>query len=162
MAIYMKLDGAEGGVTTEGYEKWIELESLQFGVGRAISMEPGHVSDREASRPSISEVNIVKRMDNSTSAIFKESVSGAAGKNVEIHFMQTGDNSSLKKYMEYKLENVMVSSYGIGAEKDGGKASENISLSFTKIEMNYTGHDNTNSAQSPMRVGYDLKAAKPL
>ena len=76
MSIYLKFDGANGGVTAEGYEGWIELESLTFGVGRAISMEPGHVSDREASRPSISEVNVVKAMDNATSTLFQESVSG--------------------------------------------------------------------------------------
>ena len=36
MAIYMKWDGIDGAVTTQGFEKWIELSSFQWGVGRAI------------------------------------------------------------------------------------------------------------------------------
>ena len=33
-AIYMKWDGIGGQVTTQGFDKWIELNSFQFGIGR--------------------------------------------------------------------------------------------------------------------------------
>ena len=36
MAIYMSWDGIDGAVSTKGFEKWIELNSFQWGVGRAI------------------------------------------------------------------------------------------------------------------------------
>ncbi len=34
MPIYLKYDGIDGDVTAEGHEKWIELNSFQWGVGR--------------------------------------------------------------------------------------------------------------------------------
>jgi hypothetical protein len=31
-AIYMRWDGIDGQVTTQGFDRWIELTSFQFGV----------------------------------------------------------------------------------------------------------------------------------
>ena len=38
MAIYMKFGSIDGAVTTKGFEKWIELNSFQWGVGRACRL----------------------------------------------------------------------------------------------------------------------------
>ena len=63
MSVYMKIDGINGKVTAKGHEQWIDCSSLQWGVGRAISSAVGTSADREASKPSISEVSITKMMD---------------------------------------------------------------------------------------------------
>ena len=31
MPIFMKFEGVDGNVTAKGYEKWIEVQSMQFG-----------------------------------------------------------------------------------------------------------------------------------
>jgi len=36
MALYMKYGDIKGAVTTDGFKDWIELNSFQWGVGRAI------------------------------------------------------------------------------------------------------------------------------
>ena len=61
MAIYMKWDGIDGAVTTQGFEKWIELNSFQWGVGRAIGTAARGAATREASEPNVSEIVITKR-----------------------------------------------------------------------------------------------------
>jgi len=72
MAIYMNYNGKKikGNVTATGYEDWIELDSIQFGVGRGISMEVGNMANREATRPSLSEVVVTKMMDNASGGLF--------------------------------------------------------------------------------------------
>jgi hypothetical protein len=40
MPIFMHFEGIEGNVTAKGYEKWIEVNSFQFGSGRGISTRP--------------------------------------------------------------------------------------------------------------------------
>ena len=70
MPIYMKIDGINGEVTAAGYEKWIDVGSLQFGVGRAISTPVGGGSKREAGHPSISEITLSKTFDNSSIELF--------------------------------------------------------------------------------------------
>ena len=72
MPIYMKYDGIDGDVTAEGHEKWIELNSFQWGVGRGISSPTGASADRESSAPSISEITVSKMQDAATTKLLEE------------------------------------------------------------------------------------------
>ena len=160
MAIYLEYEGIKGNVTADGYKDHIAVDSVQFGVGRGISMEPGNLSNREATRPSVSEVTLSKKADNSVTAIFKEAVTGSNGKKVVIKFVRTGADK-VQQFMDYTLENCLVSGYSMSATSEG-EPMESISLSFSKIMINYNDHDATNKSASPQRVGYDLQTAKPL
>lgn len=160
MAIYIEYEGIKGNVTADGYKDHISVDSFQFGVGRGISMEPGNLSNREATRPSISEVTVTKAADTSATALFKEAVTGSAGKKVTIKFVQTGSDK-LIEFMTYTLEDCLVSGYSVSAGSEGDPI-ESISLSFSKLMVNYNDFDKTNKSASPQRVGYDLTTAKPL
>ncbi|OZG70975.1 hemolysin-coregulated protein [Hahella sp. CCB-MM4] len=162
MAIYMNYNGlkVKGNVTAEGYKDWIRLDSFQFGVGRHITMEAGHMSNREATRPSISEVAVSKLMDTASSGLFKESLTGDAGVKVQIDVVRTAADK-IEKYVSYELEDVMISSYSVSAGADSAP-SEAISLSFAKVVMAYTAADRANKGATPERVGYDLEAGKKL
>ena len=160
MAIYLEYEGIKGNVTADGYKDHIAVESVQFGVGRGISMEAGNLSNRESTRPSLSEISLTKAADNSVTAIFKEAVTGSAGKKVVIKFVRTGADK-VQEYMDYTLENCLVSSYSMSASAEG-EPMESISLSYSKIMINYSDFDKTNKSGNPQRVGYDLESAKPM
>ena len=160
MAIYVEYEGIKGNVTADGYKDHISVQSLQFGVGRGISMEPGNLSNREATRPTISEVTMTKPADTSATALFKEAVTGSSGKKVTIKFVQSGADKVVE-FMTYTLEDVLVSGYSVSADGESDPM-ESISLSFSKIMVNYNDYDKTNKSANPQRVGYDLTTAKPL
>lgn len=159
MPIYMQIDGINGNVTTAGHEKWIQLESMQFGVGRGItSAGIGQETNREASTVSISEIQITKIMDETSPSLFIEACIGK-GKTVKIHFMRTGDQ--VQSFMEYTLNKVLISSYSMETSGEG-HPNESLSLNFDKIEMKYTPYDDQNQPKSPVPAGYDLVAAKKV
>lgn len=160
MAIYIQYEGIKGNTTADGYKDHLTVSSMQFGVGRGISMEPGNLSNREATRPTISEITVTKVADTSSTALFKEAVTGSAGKKVVIKFVQTGTDK-LVEYMTYTLEDCLVSGYSISADSEGDPM-ESISLSFAKVMVNYNDFDKSNKSANPQRVGYDLTTAKPL
>ena len=135
MAIYMKYDGIKGNVTADGYADHIAVNTVNVGVGRGITMESGNMSNREATRPSISEVTLTKFADTSVTSLFKESVTGSAGKTVVIKFVRTGADK-VQEFMDYTLENCMVSGYSISADAEG-EPVENITLSFSKIMIKF-------------------------
>ncbi len=160
MAIYIEYDGIQGNVTAEGFADHLKVSSIHMGVGRGISMEPGNMANREATKPSLSEITFTKLADNSSTSLFKESVTGSAGKLVKIKFVQTGADA-VTPFMDYELEDCMVSSYSISADGESDPV-ETISLSYSKIMVNYHDFDKANAGKSPQRVGYDLTTAKPL
>ncbi len=158
MAIYLKFGNVKGNVTASGYEDQISVMSVHFGVSRSVSMEAGNLSNREASKPSLSEISITKVADNSVAAIFKEALTGSAGQDALLTFVRTGTDK-VQEFMTYKLTNCIVSSYSISAQGDE-EPVENISLSYSAIEVSYKDHDASNKSGNPQRVSYDVKAAK--
>ena len=90
MAIYLQYDGIKGNVTADGYKDHIAILFAKFDINRSIAMVPGNMTNRESTRPKLSAVTLTKVADNSVTGLFKESVSGSAGKKAEIKFVQTG------------------------------------------------------------------------
>ncbi len=157
MAIYMQFAGIDGSVTAKGFEKQIELSSLQFGVGRAISMDSGNAANRSHGRPSLSEITVTKQMENSSFGLLKEALSGNAGKKVKISVVEVNADQ-LKEYVVYELEEVLISGYSVSTA--GDIPSESISLSYAKITASFTAADKGNKMAGQLRVGYDLATAK--
>lgn len=156
MAIYLKIDGIKGNVEAAGHENWIDCSSMQWGVGRGISASVGTAKDREASQPSISEVVVTKLMDQASPYLFTEACVGKS-KKAEIHLVKT-DAGKLESYMEYTLENVLISGYSVSS--GGDRPTESISLSFTKVEMKYIPWKKDHTKDSPIPAGYDMASGK--
>ncbi len=156
MAIYVKYDGIDGEATHEKHKKWIQVESLQWGTGRAIMTNTGQATGREASEPSISEVTFSKILDGSSPYLFTEATTGAKGKKVQIHMVSTGDPGDL--YLTYELTNCLVSGYSTSS--GGDRPTESVSVNFTKLEMKYTPFDADHTAGTPIPVSYDMMTTK--
>jgi type VI secretion system secreted protein Hcp len=157
MAIYLSLGKIQGNVTASGYEKQINILSAHFAVSRNISMEVGNTANRESAKPQLSEIALTKKADNSVAALFLEALKGSAGQEATLTFVRTGDK--LQDYMSYKLFDVLVSSYSISAAGDE-EPIENITLSYSRIEVAYKDHDASNKSGNPQRVSYNLKEGK--
>ena len=160
MAIYIEYEGIKGNVTAAGYKNHIAVSSLVFGVLRGISMEPGNMSNREATCPSLSQITLKKTVDSSTVSFFKESVAGSVGKKVTIKFVHTGFDS-LIEFMSYTLDDCLVRGYSVKIN-DQEESQEILSLSFSKILLSHIDRDSANKSSAPVRVGYDLATAKSV
>jgi len=156
MPIYMNIDGIPGDVTAAGHEKWIEVNSFQWGTGRAISSPVGGSADREASAPSVSEIVVTKASDNASTKLLAEALWGE-GKLVKIDFCKT-DKDKFEVYYNYELENTLISGYSLSS--GGDRPTESISLNFTKVTFNATPTGAKHDTGSPDRVMYDLALGK--
>lgn len=156
MGLYLKYDGIDGEATEQNHKKWIDISSLQWGVGRAISTSSGSAANREASEPSVSEVTITKTLDAASPKLFVESATGAAGKTVKIDVTTTGSGGLV--YCTYTLTNALVSAYSVST--GGDRPMESVSISFTKLEFKFTPYDDKNKAGTPVTVSYDIATTK--
>ncbi len=152
MAIYMKWDGIDGAVTTSGFEKWIELNSFQLGVGRAIGTAARGAATREASEPNISEIVISKRLDKASTKLMMDAVAGDLSATVKFKFTTT-TKDKVDTYLAYELTNCGLSGYS--KSSSGDAPTESMTLNFTKIMCTYTERD-PKIGGSPDTVGYDL------
>jgi type VI secretion system secreted protein Hcp len=160
MAAYLKYDAIKKGESLakghEGDKGWIEIGSIQFGVGRGISTPVGSSSKREASEPTVSELMLSKLLDGTSPLFFQEALTGAACK-AQIDLVETSANQ-LETYLEITLTNAMISGYSVSS--GGSRPSENITLNFTKIEYKYTPYSDDHKPKASVSSTYDLTSAE--
>ena len=156
MPIYVQYGKITGDVTAAGHEKWIEVNSFQWGVGRGISSPTGGSANRESSAPSVSEIVVTKPTDSSTSKLLDESLQGE-GEDVTIDFVKT-DKGKLEVYMSYTLNDTLIS--GFSMSSGGDKPQESVSFNFAKIALKTIEMDVKGAAGTPATVTYDVGQAK--
>jgi type VI secretion system secreted protein Hcp len=157
MAIFIKYGALNGEATAVGYEKWMEVNSLQWGVGRGISAGVGGGSKREATAPSVSEIVVTKTMDAISPLMLKEAIGGDA-KEVKIDLTQTDASGKHIAYQKFILHNTLVSGYSLSS--GGDRPSESLSLNFTKVDSEYLKVDDKFKSTTTGHVIYDISAAK--
>lgn len=158
MATYLQLPDIKGNVKSKSHEYWIEIITLSFSINRHISTLPGQVYDREMSQPTLSELKLIKHIDNSSVLLFQNACSAKSISTATIDLCQT--NQSSNAYAQIKLSNIIITSYQLEADSNKFKRPlEHISINFDEIQYRYTPYDLDNQAQSPLTTGYDLKNA---
>ena len=153
MAIFLKYGDVKGETTQTTHKEWIEVSSLQFGVGRGISSGVGGGSKREASAPSVSEVTMTKTFDIASPLLLKEAV---GGKSVlaKIEITQTDNSGKHVSFQKYMLYEALISGYSVTS--GGDRPSESLSLNFTKFDSEYLSIDSKFAATTTGHVIYDI------
>jgi type VI secretion system secreted protein Hcp len=153
----MKYGALKGEVSQETHKEWIEINSLQWGVGRGIGSGVGGGSLRESSAPSVSEITVTKVMDIASPLLLKESLGGKAVE-VKIEITQTDDSGKHVSFQKYVLTNTLISGYSISS--GGDRPSESLSLNFTKFDSEYMNIDDQFASKTTGHVVYDIALAK--
>lgn len=155
MSIFVNYEGIKGESSDSGHKNWMDVEAVNWGVGRQITSSTSTQGDRESSNAVISDLQITRFMDSSTPKLFIESCCGT-GKDVVIHLTKTGKGSGTDVYMEYTLKNALISNYSVSASaQDTNRPMENITISFVDVEVKYTPYDEDGNAEGAIAVGFD-------
>jgi type VI secretion system secreted protein Hcp len=150
MGLYMQYPGLTGDATESGFQNWITLTSVHFGTSRNVAASVGSTKSREASTPTISDITVTKALDAASAGLFRASVSLGQGQTVQIAFTKTGGET----YLQYTLNEVIISGYQIGTT--GDRPVETVNISCAQFQMTVTTTDSSNKPVAPMTTGYDL------
>lgn len=160
MTIVVQYEGVPGETKIQGFEKYIEVQSFQFGLGRHISAARG-TSTREGGEVSISEITCVKATDGTTVKLFEEACTGKLNKKVDIKFLRTGSGAP-QEFLSFELNGTGIS--GLSFSASGGSDSrpiESLSFNFDKISIKYNPIGDDFSG-SPSSWGWDLATSAKL
>ena len=153
-SIFAKIGDTVGGVTHKGFEGWTKLVTLEGGVRRNVSMETGKLSNREYTRPVIEPFSVTQYSDQSTPQLVAAMLRGKTLK-VTIVMLSTGGRERLR----YELTNASLSGLALSGHDDGTYTTA-FMLSFSRLELVHIPYDASGKAGSPLRVAYDVGAAK--
>ncbi len=154
MAIYLKMDGIKGSVTTKEFQDQIEIESFRWGADVTVSSAPG--GDRTASSASVSVISLTKKADKASEGLFKQLLMGESIAKSTITFTAQSQGLTFA-YSTIELSDVILSSFH--QSSSGDYPAESVVLNFAKFVYSFTGRDNKQSG-SAMRFTYDVTGNK--
>lgn len=150
MPILMEYKGIPGESKIKGFEKYIELTSFEFGLGRRITS--GVNSVREGSVVNMSEIVVKKSTDGTTLKLFEQACFGKLNNDVKISFVRTGSGDP-QEFLGVYLKATGVSGLSFKAAGGSGvdsRPGETVHMNFGEIEVKYNpiGDDLTGSPAS--------------
>ena len=149
---FLLLDGITGESTDKTHKDWIEISSFSFGVSHPTTIGSGA---RGTGKASFSDLSITKTVDKSSPALFFDAASGKHIKDGLLDVVKVSGGSEMS-LLQYKLTDVMISSYSIGGSSGGELPQESLSLNFTKIEFKEFPQNPTGSPGIPITVEWNL------
>ena len=134
-AIYVKIPGIPGDVTTKGYEGYFEADSFSFGVEREMkeSGEKGGTADINIGVGELQECTISKSLDMTSANLAQFAINGNSPGTAEIEFVEVAGNGEASTYLKYKLDRVFVKSWSTSGDADD-RPTEEVVFIFTGLE----------------------------
>lgn len=154
-AIYVKIPGLQGDVTTKGYEGYFTADSFSFGVEREMkeSGEKGGTEDINIGVGELQECTITKSIDNVSAGLAQFAINGNSLGTAEIEFVEVGeDDGKATTYLKYKLDRAFVKSWSTSGEADD-RPTEEVAFYYNDITIIREREDKEPSSGKPTEFG---------
>ncbi|MEN3332487.1 MAG: type secretion system secreted protein Hcp [Blastocatellia bacterium] len=160
---YLKVESIDGECTDSAHEGWIEVLSYSSGVDQPASASASSSGNLSSQRANFHPFTIVKALDKASPKLALGAASGETFPSAILQLCRaSGDKQA---YMEYKLTDVIVSSFRAGGNgsSDNTVPTEEVAFNYGKIEWKYTSTKVAGGkAAGNVAAGWDLKTSKKV
>jgi type VI secretion system secreted protein Hcp len=159
---FLKIDGIEGESTDDKHKGEIEILSYSQGVSQSITGTASATGTFTGQRADLTPITITKQLDKSSPKLAAACANGDHIKSALLTLHRAGGDK--KQYMEYKLTDVLISSYNVGGASagEGGVPVEEVALHYGKIEWKYTVVGLDGKPAGNVSAGWNLKENKKV
>jgi type VI secretion system secreted protein Hcp len=158
---FLKIDGVPGESTDDKHKDWIEILDFNFGLEQPSSATDSSAGGGTTERVNVDDFLVVKHLDKASPKIYEFCCTGKHIKDVTFELCRAGGDKL--KYMEVKMENVVISKARPGGKAQGSDTlpSESISFNYAKVKWAYTQQKRGDgSGGGNVAGGWDLPANK--
>lgn len=152
--IFAKLGDIKGESLDSKHKDEIEVLSYSWGVTNAGSM--GHGSGGGEGKATFHDLSFVHNIDKASPVLMQYCATGVHIKEATIVHRKAGKQQH--EYLIVKMNDVIITGVTHGGSGDGH--SENVSVSFAKVAVEYKPQKPDGSLDAGVFFKYDLKAQK--
>ena len=131
---FLKIEGIEGESTDDKHKNWIEVLSYSHGLSQPASATSG-TGGRSKERVEMADFSVMKVLDKASPNLALAVCDGRHIPTVTIELCEASGEKH--KYMEYVMEDVIVSSLQPSGSSGGDKPLESLTFNFGKIKWTY-------------------------
>ena len=151
---FLKIDGIEGESTDAKHKDEIDVESWSWGETQTGSA--AHGGGGGAGKVAMQDFHFVARTSKASPGLLLACATGEHIKKAVLTCRKAGGDQ--QEFLTFTLSDLLVSSYQAKGEAgEDGVPTDQISLNFAKIEMEYKPQKADGSLDGPANAGWDLK-----
>jgi type VI secretion system secreted protein Hcp len=154
--IFAKLGDIKGESLDDKHKDEIEVLSWSWGVENTAG-GPGAGTGAGAGRPSFHDFSFTHKIDKASPSLLKACATGVHLKEATITHRKAGKGQ--QEFLIFKMNDVIVTSVATADSGDAG-GTESVSLTFSKVDLEYKPQKVDGSLDAGVHFKYDLKAFK--
>jgi type VI secretion system secreted protein Hcp len=152
---FLKIDGIAGESQDPRHQGEIELESFSWSETFLQSPAAG---TRGAGKVHIQDMNITKLVDKASPLLMLAAASGQHFASAVLTAQRVQLESDPLEYLTITLSDLMVGSYQMEAAAGQPVPTDQVSFSFTRIEIVYQPQRADGTLDAPVSAGWDVVA----
>jgi type VI secretion system secreted protein Hcp len=156
---FLKLDGIEGESTDVAHKGEIDVQAWTWGVSNSGPVSAG--GGGVAGKASFQDFHFVTKLSKASPKLFLACAAGTHIKEANLTGVRDVGNAKGGAFLKFKLGDVQVTSVQQG-DSESDVPSEQFSLNYAKVEMNYFPQGGKGKLGPPVTAGWDLKVSKKL
>jgi type VI secretion system secreted protein Hcp len=154
---FLKIDGIEGESQDNKHKGEIDIESFSWGATQSGTIAVG--GGGGAGKVSMQDFHFAMGANKATPILFLACAQGDHIKNAILTCRKAGKEQ--QEFLKITMSDVLVSSFQTGGSGAGDVVpTDQISLNFAKIEVEYKEQDATGKLMGSTKKWFDLKSVK--
>jgi type VI secretion system secreted protein Hcp len=153
--MFLKLDGVDGESKDKTHKKDIDILSWSWGMSNSGSAHVG--GGAGSGKVNVQDVSVTKYIDCSSPKLMLACCSGTHYAKALLTVRKAGGESPVE-YVKITMEEVMITSVTTGGSGGEDRLTENISLNFANVKLDYTPQGDKGAPLTPIPFGWDIAA----
>jgi len=151
--MFLKIDGCDGESADSSHADEIDVLAFSWGLTQSGS---AHVAGGGGSgKVNVQDMSVTKYLDKASTVLMQKCCSGKHFPKATLVCRKAGDTPV--EYFKVSMEEVLVTSVSEGGGGGEDKQTENITLNFAKVKVEFTPQAADGSAGGASELGWDIR-----
>lgn len=152
--MFLELDGVKGESVDSKHKGKIDILAWSWGLTNSGTFH--HGSGGGAGKANFQDISITKFIDAASPSIMLYCSNGTHFAKGKLIVRKAGGTPL--EYLTIDMEKVLVTSYSTGGSGGEDRLTENVSLNFATVNVNYIQQDEKGGKATPFAYAWDIAA----
>ena len=152
--MFIKIDTVDGESKDSKHKKDIDVLAWSWGMSNSGSAHVG--GGAGAGKVNVQDLSFTKWVDSATPKLHLACCDGKHFKDATLVVRKAGEKPV--EYVKIKLEEVIITSISHGGSGGEDRLTENITLNFAKVSLDYVPQDDKGAAGTAIPMTWDIAA----
>ena len=152
--MFMKIDGLPGEAKDKKHKDSIDVLAWSWGMTQSGTTHMGGGSG--SGKVNVQDLSFTKYIDKSSADLMLACCNGKHFKESLLTVRKAGENPV--EYLKITMTDLIITSVSTGGSGGEDRLTENVTLNFAKVKVDYTPQDEKGAGQAVKNMDWDIAA----